>query len=161
MSEPTTLGAVRSEHNIVHQFEVDLAVFRSVALGQQTALVASRESDVREGDQLVLHEVRRLDSGRTLGTGQWSCRRVTHILAGGESTGIDEGFVVLCFNTALENEYATAYLKKRLNAAERQGIAPVRFWQHEQMSEQEKRRVTRALEAARSESALRHRGARP
>lgn len=123
-----------------HFLRVDPDTFRAVTLGYQHALVLEVKSGVASSDQIVLREWRSEgEPERGTYSGAWVMRRVTYVNEGGAGTGVTAGYAVYSLNSAVENEWATVAIKRKLSLAERQGISPDRFWRHEQQIEGNRR----------------------
>jgi uncharacterized protein DUF3850 len=129
-----------AEPNSLHQVRIDRDGFRAVTLGLQNALVLPDALDVRVGDQVALREWAVTGpAGRGQYTSEWIVRRVTHVLGGGGESGITEGHRVVSLNNATENESATAWLRKDLRHAEKQGVDGLRYFELKAEAEARKR----------------------
>ncbi len=125
-----------------HFFRLDPDSFRAIAYDKQHAVVAQMSLRIETGDQLVFREWKSLrtpavETGSY--TGAWLVRQVTHCSPGGAGTGVAADHQVVSLNGSLENERATLYLKRELNRAERQGVAPDRFWRIKERKEKIRR----------------------
>lgn len=110
----------------VHQLRLEPAVFRRMELGTQTFFVAPRSRGIDMGDHVAFRES--CEASQYGYSGRWVVRRVTHVECGGEGSGVELGFVVLGFNHAVENEWTSARLRRRYEAALAAGVHAQTFW---------------------------------
>ena len=117
--------------------------FRALSLGLQQVLLVQGD-DYQPGDQVVVRELAP-GSGRyePEHTSLWLCRRITHRLTAANSTGVAPGWAVLSFNTAAENEWSTASLKRRLLASIRGDWSAEDFWR--ELAAREKKHLTELI----------------
>ena len=99
-----------------------------MSLGLQQVLLVQGD-EYQPGDQVVVRELsRESDRYSPEHTSLWLCRRITHRMTVIDSNGIAPGWAVLSFNTAAENEWSTASLKRRLLASLRGDWCADDFW---------------------------------
>lgn len=117
--------------------------FRALSLGLQQALLVQGD-EYQPGDQVVVRELsRESDRYSSQHTSLWLCRRITHRMTVVDSNGIAPGWAVLSFNTAAENEWSTASLKRRLLASIRGDWSAEDFWR--ELAAREKKHLTELI----------------
>lgn len=116
---------------VIHQERVTPEVMRAVALGLRSAIVVAAGRAMSKGDQLVLREWRAEGEPRGY-TGAWLLRRVTDVSSDEAVAALHQ---LVCFNSAAENEWATAAFSRGLEEARRQGLEPEEFWHRLERSE--------------------------
>lgn len=131
-----------SRDPVLHFVSRDRTEFRALSTGLQQVLVLpavlSTELEVHEGDQILVRELASdQDRYASAFSPFWLCRRVTHRMSSLDCPGgISRGWAIFSLNTPSENEWKTAFLRRKLAEGLRRGLSEDAFWRELEASEQ-------------------------